>query len=341
VNPVALACGGWIASAVGAAATLDIAEHLGAGPRSARDLAGATHTDERVLKRMMRTLVVAGLFAREEDGRFANTPDSELLRDGHPQSMRRFCMLAAGDYQRVFQELLHSLRTGEPAARQALGGTLYEHLERMPEAAAVYDRAMEDLARPVGAALCEVIDFSEVRTVVDVGGGRGTVLMALLAAHPALRGICVDRPSVCARAQEELTRQAPSIAARLDYRPGDFFTEVPADGDIYLLKNVLHNWADAPSIRILTSIRAAMTARSAARLLVVEPLLDGPMPAIYKVLDDFMQVVICEPGATARTSADLRGLLLASDLDVVKEDTLNTGHSVLQAGIQSVRPSRD
>lgn len=331
MNPMVLACGGWIASAVGAAATLDIAGHLSGGPRSARELAALTSTDERVLKRLMRVLVVAGLFAREADGRFANTPDSERLCDGHPQSVRRFCILAAGDYQRIFQDVLYSLETGQPATRRTLGGSLYAYLDRTPDAAVIYDHAMEDLARSAAAALASRIDASRVSWIVDVGGGRGTLLRAMLAEHPHVRGTCIDRASVCDRARRELAEQSPGLAARLEFAAGDFFAGVPAGADIYLLKNVLHNWGDDPSRQILRTLRTAMAGRPDARLLVIEPLEDGPLPATYKALDDLLQVVISEPGAAARSEQDFRRLLGESGFSVERVDALPSGHSVMQA----------
>jgi C-methyltransferase len=331
MDPANMACGGWMAAAVGAAARLGIADLLTEGPRSSADLAVASGTSEPVLHRVLRLLASLGVFRQTPDGRFENTADSERLRTDHPRSVRHFCQLAAGDYDRCFDELGHSLKNGEPASRTVFGGSIYEYMARTPAAAEVYDLAMEDLARPACAALASIRDFSDVRTVVDVGGGRGGLAKGLVAAHPHLTGTVVDLPDVCARATADLVATKPALATRLSYAGGDFFASVPAGADVYLLKNVLHNWNDDSSERILATVRAAMDGHASARLLVIEPLVhDGPQ-TIYEAMDDLMQVVVCEPGTTARSDADLRRLLDRAALEVVGVELLATGHSVLEA----------
>lgn len=326
-----LACGGWIASAVGAAARLGIADLLEDGPRSAADLAADTNTVTPVLHRVMTLLAALGLFEATEDGRFANTDHSRLLSSSHPGSMRHFCMLAAGEYQAAFGGLLHTLETGESAFPKVFGGSLYEYMEREPQAAAVYDRAMDDLAQPVGALLAAARDFSGVRRVVDVGGGRGTLLKSLLAAVPQLKGTCVDRPEVCARGAEDLRVEAPELMDRLAFRAGDFFSDIPPGGELYLLKNVLHNWNDESAVRILRCIRGAMEEVGGARLVIIEPLSPEGAPTIYQAMDDLMQTVICEAGTSARSREALYKLLRKASLTPLGTDLLATGHSLVDA----------
>jgi C-methyltransferase len=350
-----------MAAAVAAAARLGIADVLADGPKSAPELAAATQISEPVLGRVLRLLASLDVFRQDPDGRFENTPDSERLRTDHPGSVRNFCLLAAGEYDRSFDELTHTLDTGEPAFRKVFGGSVYDYMTRTPAAAEVYDLAMDEIARPVAAALASLRDFSGVRTIVDVdvdvGGGRGILARELLAAHPHLTGTVVDRPDVCARAAAELREAEPALAARLAFVGGDFFDGVPAGADLYMLKNVLHNWSDDSAARILASVEAAMDGgpgdgasgdggraggapgdgRPGARLLVIEPLHGAGPPSVHEAMDDLMQVVICEPGTTARTEADLRSLFDRAALAVAGADRLATGHSVVEVVRQDAR----
>jgi C-methyltransferase len=324
-----LACGGWIAAAVGVAAELGIADHLAGGPRTAEELARTTRTAPGPLGAMLHLLVEAGVFAEAPPGTFANTPDSELLRADHPNSVRAWCRLAAGDYQRIFHGMSHTVRTGEPSALPQLGATLYDYLAAQPSAADIYDRAMQDLAAPLAALLATSYDFSAARLVADIGGGRGTIVRGLLLALPHLSGICFDRPATCERAERDLD---PALRGRLSYHAGDFFESVPA-ADIYVLKNVLHNWGDAKSTALLRVIATAMRGRADSRLLIIEPLKDVGMPGMYAALDAMLQMVICEPGATPRNADQLSALARDAGFEVVSIRPLRTGHSLIETSV--------
>jgi hypothetical protein len=169
-----------------------------------------------------------------------------------------------------------------------------------------------------------------VTTLVDVGGGRGTLVKAVLQAHPHLRGICVDRADVCARAAADLLAGDPALAGRLSFVPGDFFGAVPPGADLYLLKNVLHNWNDDSAVAILMTIREAMSAPG-ARLLLIEPLAEEGTPSAYEAMDDLLQMVICQEGTTARSAGQFRTLLRRAGFDQESVAALPTGHSVVSA----------
>ena len=333
MNPAYLACGGWIAAAVGVAAELGIADHLAGGPRTADELAAVTGASPAPLGAMLHLLVEAGVFAEAPPGTFANTADSELLRADHPASVRAWCRLAAGDYQRIFHGMSHTVRTGEPSAVPQLGATLYDYLTAHDAAADIYDHAMQDLAAPLAKRLAASYDFSAARIVADIGGGRGTIVRGLLRELPHLSGICFDRPATCARAERDLD---PALRGRLSYHAGDFFESVP-DADVYVLKNVLHNWGDAKSTALLRVIAAAMRGRGASRLLIIEPLKDAGMPGMYAALDAMLQMVICEPGATPRGAGQLSALANTAGLAVESIRPLSTGHTLIEtAAIEQV-----
>ncbi len=330
MNPGYLACSGWVASAVGIAAELGIADLLAGGPRTSGELAIAAGVQEMPLRRVLHLLAAMDVFKEEPAGTFANTADSEVLRADHPQSVRSWCRLAAGDYQRIFHGMAHTVRTGEPATPAVLGSTLYQHLVADPSAADIYDRAMEDLARPLAGVLAGSRDFSQVQTVMDIGGGRGTIVRGLLRALPHLRGICFDRPDVCERAARDVE---PGLRHRLTYAGGDFFVSIPGGADVYVLKNVLHNWGDERAIVLLRTVAAAMAASASSRLLIIEPVIGGKMPGLYRALDDLLQIVICEPGATPRSRDDLVRLAEAAGLQPTADQALSSGHFLIECRV--------
>ncbi|MGE3277010.1 MAG: methyltransferase [Vicinamibacterales bacterium] len=326
-----MACGGWVASAVGAAARFRLADLVEAGPMTAAELALAAGVSQPVLERLLALLVAVGLFA-EADGRYSTTDDGALLREDHPDTVRNFVMLASGDYQRIFQEAAHTVETGESAAVRALGQTLYAHLDQHPVQAEIYDRAMEDLTRPASRVLSKSRDFSTMRTVVDLGGGRGALLRGLLRAEPHLQGIVLDRPDVAERARAALPDLAPDLVGRLEFVGGSFFDGVPPGGDLYIIKNVIHSWSDARAVDILRAAGAAIAGRPAARVLVIEPLVGGRMPPMYRALDELMQMVVSETGTTARTEDEFRALASGAGLTVTRVDQLQSGHVGIEMG---------
>lgn len=328
MNAAYLACGGWVAAVVGETARLGLADHVADEALTADALAARTGAAPAVLARMLTVLVQVGLFT-VENGRYRTTTEGARLCEDHPDSTRWFCQLAAGDYQRIFTALSHTSLTGAPAAPAALGATLYDHLARDPHAAHVYDRAMEDLARQASRVLATSRDFTGVRTIVDVGGGRGTLLIGLLRALPQASGAVVDRPDTCARAAAALSEVAPELAGRLTFAPGDFFDAVPSAADRYLLKNVLHNWGDADAARLLRVIGGAMA--PGARLLVIDAVEDGMLPPMYRALDSLMQMVVSSEGNVPRTADQLAALVAAAGFTVVDRAWLPSGHLVLEA----------
>jgi hypothetical protein len=329
-----MACGGWVASAVGATARFGLADLVKDGAKTPAELAAATGASERVVAQLLQLLVAVGLFA-EADGRYTATDEGAMLREDHPDSVRHFAMLASGDYQRIFQEMSHTVQTGESSARRALGCTLYDHLDRSPEQAETYDRAMEDLTRPASRVLALVRDFSAVRTVVDIGGGRGALMRGLLRAVPGIHGIVFDRPDVADRARAALPAVAPDLEGRLEYVGGSFFDGVPAGGDLYFLKNVLHSWNDQSAVAVLRSIGRRLAGRPDARLVVIEPLVGGRMPSMYRALDELMQMVVSESGTTARTDDEFRALATAAGLTVTRVDQLQSGHAAIEMAARS------
>lgn len=256
-----------VSQAIHVVATLGIADLLKDGPRSADELAEATGTHASALYRILRALASVGVFAEQSDGRFGLTPLAEHLQTDVPGSLRSWAMLIGRPYYFAsWGHLLHSVKTGEPAFPHVYGMPAWEYRASHPEESALFDGAMTGLSLAEAEAVVRSYDFSSIGVLVDVGGGKGALLAAILAANPALRGILFDQPHVVADAKDLLERAG--VADRCEVVDGDFFKAIPGGADAYLLKSIIHDWDDASAIEILRKCRSAMA--DSARLLVVE-----------------------------------------------------------------------
>ena len=329
-----LIAGSWLSKSIAVAARLGIADVLGTGPMAADEIAATVGANPDALLRLLRLLASQQVFALDAEGRFLNSPLSEQLRTEHALSLRYFFILSGEEYYDAWGRMMHTMTTGQSAFPAVFGGSIYEHMATHPETARVYDLAMRDLARPVGYLLARQHDFSDAETIVDIGGGAGEVLMQVLAVHVSARGICFDRSDVCARAMDD-GRNDPNVCARLEFRPGDFFVEVPAGGNVYLLKNVLHNWNDDACVTILTNIAQVLRATRPApsgrppRLLVIEPVVEKDSRSPQHLMNALFQMVICQDGTRERTLALFAALLERAGLRMIDSQALPTGHSVI------------
>ena len=279
--------------ALGVAADLGVADELSGGPRSVAELAEKNGVDADVLHRILRALASESVFAEDEPGVFRNTDASELLRRGNSDRWPEFAHLFGEVCYPAIGAL--DLRTTDVAFTRVYGTDFWGFLAANPEERANFDSAMEagrsDLARKLAA-----LDWSGGETVVDVGGGTGTLLLELLALRPDLRGIVFDLPDTAV--DEE------SLGDRIAFVPGNFFERVP-DGDVYVLSKILHDWDDERAAAILRAVHAAASAE--ARLLVLDSVVpSGNDPAGAKWLDLLMLVL---QRGRERTELDWRALL--------------------------------
>lgn len=270
-----LATGHFVSRALRLVATLGLADLLTDGPRPLAELAAATGMHAPSLGRVLRLLVAEGIFA-EAAGAFALTPlGAGLRRDAAGSSRATVLHFTGPRMEAAWADLEACVRTGEPAHRRRGVTDPFADPSRTPEERAIFDAAMGELARTVAAAVASAYDFSAFRTIVDVGGGSGALLVALLERHGALRGIVLDRPAPVDRARRRIAEAG--LGDRGSAVPGDFFDEVPAGGDAYLLKHVLHDWDDARATAILAACRRAMA--PASRLLIIEGVYPTPVAA--------------------------------------------------------------
>ena len=315
---------GLLTQAVVVAARLGIADLVADGPRSAAELAEETGTRPDALARLLRALVALGVLARADDGRLSATPLSRALEDG-PGSIRALAAFVGAVTWRPWGALGHSVASGEPAFRHEYGEGLFEHLGHQPEAARIFQAWMTEQSRLQADALLGVIDLTGVERLVDVGGGRGTLLAALLEANPGLRGALYDLPEVASTAE---ALAAPGIADRAEAVGGDFFESVPGGADRYILKLVIHDWDDERAIRILDSVRRAIPSRG--RLLLVEHLLpegDGYDHAVW--LD--LNMLVMTDGGRERTVAEYRDLLARAGFRLTRVLPTSGPMSVIEA----------
>jgi len=302
-----LASGYWISQSLSVAAALGIADALKDGPRSIDELAEMTNTHGPTLFRLMRALASVGVFTQTTSGCFALTPLARPLQQGTWGSLRAVVLQMGSAYRwQPWGALLHSVRTGEPAFAHVFGRRVFDYYAHNPDATALFQDAMSEIAALVAPAVVAAYDFAAVEKVVDVGGGYGGLLTAVLQAHPHLQGVLFETPTVGAEARRRLA--AANVAARCSVMDGDFFAAVPSGGDRYLLQFILHDWDDERALTILRNCRRAMGPQS--RLLLIETLIPpGDTPMLGKLLDLEM-LVIC--GGREREEAEYQALLAAA-----------------------------
>lgn len=257
---------GWVAQAIQTAAELGIADALADRPLTLDELARRVEADPDSLKRLMRALISRGIFGKRR-GRYELTALAEPLRADAQYSMRGWARFVGSPQHREhWSQLAESVKTGEPAVPRLRGKEAFEYLADDPEFAAVFNDAMTCLSAMTALAVVGGYSFDSYSTIVDVGGGHGMLLAGILEATPNARGVLYDLPDVVAGAPALLAQRG--VVDRVRVEGGSFFDNVPSGGDAYVLKNVIHDWADEPAVGILRNVRAACD--SGATLLLVE-----------------------------------------------------------------------
>jgi O-methyltransferase domain/Dimerisation domain len=325
-----LVFGGYVQSQViYVAVRLGIVDALADGPKDAGALATATKAHAPTLRRLMRVLTALGLSDEGADGRYSLTPQGGLLRADVRGSLRMPVLFGVGDwYWRAWGEFLHTVQTGEPAFDHVWGMNAFEFWGRNPEAGEVHDRGMATLTAYTTAAILEAYDFSRFRSVIDVGGGTGTLLAAILQKHPTLRGMLFDLPHVIERAPDVL--RAAGVSDRCELAAGSFFEGVPGGHDAYLLKWIIHDWDDARAIAILRACHGAMSGRGT--LLLVERVLgDRTTPAELDHYRADLLMAIATPGGKERTRREFEVLFDAAGFRLAAVVPTRSPMSVIEA----------
>ncbi|TML08072.1 MAG: methyltransferase [Actinobacteria bacterium] len=296
-----------VAKALQAAAVLGIADLLAGGPRSVADLAAATSTHEQSLGRLLRALASRGIFSGDDAGRYDNTPLSEALRSDVSGSVRDYVIYAPHNGNVLaWTELDHVLRTGEPSFAKANGVDLWGYFAEHPAIEVAFNRAMTALTVGIIELIVDTCDFSRFKSIIDIGGGEGRLLAAILTANPGATGTLFDLPGAAEVARRYL--ETEGLAERTEVVAGDMFASIPSGHDAYVLKNILHDWSDEKSIDILRVCRQAMGPHS--RLIILDAVMEpGNDPHPAKWFDLHMMVAL---GGRERSEDQFRTLLAAS-----------------------------
>jgi hypothetical protein len=278
-----LSTGFWLSQAIAVAADLGIADHLRDGAKSCAELAHAVDVHAGALYRLLRGVASVGLFAEDDQGRFTLTPLATLLLTNGPGSWRAAAILNGEPWTwQPWGALAYSVKTGKPAFEHVFGMEFDSYLAQHRDAADTFQSFMHVATSEEAMAVAPVYDFSGSTTVVDVGGGRGALLAAILTRHPHLRGILFDTPQVIADAPALLA--AEGVDDRCELVAGDFFQALPRGADVYMLKWILVSWDDEQCVVILQNCRRALGARG--KLLVIERIIPpGNAPFFGKLAD--------------------------------------------------------
>ena len=304
--------------AVRVAATLRLADLMAGGAENVEELAERTGTDADALGRLLRHLSCHGVFTEPSPGRFTINETADLLRSEHPSGMRRMFDLDefGGRMDLVFTELMHTVRTGRPAWEAAFGAPFWDYLAADAAMAASFDATMVDSTRTTAAT---AYDWSGVRHVVDVGGGTGALLAEVLRTNTSIRGTLVDLPDTAARGRRFLAERG--LDGRCEFAGQSFFDPLPADGDVYLLSAVLHDWDDVSATAILR--RCAEAAGESGHVVIVESHgTAGDDPGMFAEMNLRMLVL---SGGRERSVEDYRALAAAAGLPTTDVRTTSSG----------------
>lgn len=317
--------GFWVSQIIGVAARLNIAEHLRDGAKSAEELARLAGAEPSALYRVLRAAASIGVFQLGADDRFSLTPLGETLRSGIPGSMREMAIMQTSKgHWLPWGKLEDAVRTGQAQAVATLGCELFEHYATSPEEAAAFSGAMGNLSALVASEVAAHVDTSGLTRAVDIGGAEGTLIAALLVKNPSLAGIVFDLPHVTATAEAKLAAQG--LLGRCTVVAGDFFKSVPS-ADLYVLKQILHDWNDEQAATILRNCARSMTSRG--RVAIVEMVIPDDRSATPAQLMDVNMLAIL-PGRE-RTQAEYTALLADAGLRFERLVPTHSPFQILEA----------
>ena len=298
-----LTTGHWTAQMLRVVSELSIADLLKDGPRSSADLAAAANANEDALYRVLRALASQGVFEESGHRVFSQTAMSALLRADIPGSLRAWAMMISAELTwRVWPALIHTVRTGESAVEKTFGPHVREVFAADPEFGKLFDESMTSFSTLEIPAIIAAYDFGGFRKIVDVAGGHGTLLAAVLQAYPAIKGVVTDLPSVVEGARRTLS--AAGLDGRAQAVAADIFESVPDGADAYMLKHVIHGWNDDRSLQILRNCRKAMAPDG--KVLIIDSVIQpGNAPDSGKLMDIHMLGML----GRERTEAEFGALL--------------------------------
>lgn len=321
-----LLTGAWVSQGIATIAQLGVADHMAGGHAAVSELARAVNANEDALYRVLRMLVPAGVVRETSPRHFALTEIGALLRSDHPNSMRAFAAYNGDPWHwRMWGELGQAVRSGKPVSADDSGAPLFEYLAAHPDEAATFDAAMADLSNARDVSAISGFDFSQFKTIVDVGGGEGMLVRSVLKSFPNVSGILYDLPAVIERARAQVERDG--LAQRCALVAGSFFDSVPRGGDAYMLKQVLHDWPDADAVKILRNCREQLGGDG--KVLIFEMVVPENSAADISKLSDLEMLIIT--GGRERTLREYQQLLSAAGLRFVRLHATRSPFSIVEA----------
>jgi hypothetical protein len=314
------------------AAELHIADILSDCPKSAEELAILLNADPDKLRRIMRALISIGVFDQHENGKYGLNPISVLLCQNNTDSVHHLAIRHGAQWTWLpWGALIHTVRTGIPAFDYVYGQSHWEYLANHPDVREGFNRSMAESTAWVSSEMLRLYVFPEECTVVDVGGGYGLLLSAILKAYPGAVGILLEQADVVQMASEILSQQ--DVIDRCMVMDGDFFSDIPTNGDVYILQRIIHDWEDARALQILKNCRKAMGESS--KLLIVERIMpDTPVSSPVKIVD--ITVMVLYGGGRERTELEFKALLSEANFEVSRIIPLQSTSSIIEAAGYSI-----
>jgi len=296
--------GFWIAKAIGVACELNLAEIVGHEEKSVVEIAKESNTNPMALNRLMRALASEGIFIETKTGVFKNNKYSNALRE-QPGNLKNMIVHQVNETNwNVVNELKYSVKSGTNAAQKLMGTDIFTHLKNTPEKNELYNKAMSETSRLSSAAIVSAYSFIGIKTLVDVGGGEGTLLCTILQKHAKINGILFDLPHVVKTAEKAI--ESFGVQDRVQIIPGSFFKDPIPQADSYLLKNILHAFDDETSVNILKSIHKVID--DCGKILLVEAVIrEDNKPAFGKLFD--LQMLIGTENGKERSKAEYNTIL--------------------------------
>ena len=293
------------------------------GPKNSDELANSTGAHPSSLYRLMRALASIGVFAEDDRGRFRLTPIADSLRREAPDSMRAMAIMHGERHYQTWGHLLRAVKTGETAFKHTFGMGFFECLAQDSEESRTFDSAMTNRSSMTNVAVVAAYDFSDVGKVVDVGGGRGSLLTSILKANPRTRGTLFDRPHMIEGAKRFIEEKG--VLDRCEFIAGDFFDLVPSGGDLYILSGILHDWDDDRAVKILKHCRRTMTHHG--KILVVAMVIPHGNQPFYGKFHD-LQTMVSTSGCD-HTEAEYRDLLNSAGFELTTIFSTQSSVSVM------------
>lgn len=315
-----------LTQAVSVVARFKLADQMARGPKTAAELATAAGLHAGHLYRILRALAGVGVLAGDDEGRFSLTPMGDFLRSDVPGSMRAIATYVCDPWSwKPWGDLAGCAKTGAPAFERVFGEGVFDYLGKHPDEAATFNEGMTGFSQQASEFVLKAYDFGPFNTIVDVGGGHGALLLAILKANARARGVVFDAPQVVAGATEPI--RAAGCADRCRAEGGDFFKAVPAGGDLYVLKHIIHDWNDAKATQILKCVRAAIPATG--KLLLVELVVPPGFGPGFAPILDLEMMVLCD--GKERTESEYRELLAGAGFRLARIVPTEGPHGLVEA----------